>query len=169
LAPRTGSRAAVAARSSSATRALDFRRACRNCLFIANAPVVDASTTTPSRRFRSETLRSRAPSGVGDASANQEKFNRLYESLTAWAAHWSLQGFAGQQGYARLISFGQTLLSDAYIFFAYLGFIAMLVILGLPEVPAPAIRFVEPCMRAIGRNCSKQSMRSPARFADISG
>ncbi|MGH8470246.1 MAG: hypothetical protein ACREVY_15105 [Gammaproteobacteria bacterium] len=46
------------------------------------------------------------------------------------------EGFGGQEGYARLINFGQALLSNAYTVFVYLGFIAILVMLGLPEVPA---------------------------------
>ena len=67
---------------------------------------------------------------------NQEQFNRVYGTLTAWAEQWGFQGFGGQEGYARVINFGQMLLADAYTVFVYLGFIAILVILGLPEVPA---------------------------------
>lgn len=67
---------------------------------------------------------------------NQEQFNRIYGSVTDWAAQWGFEGFGGQAGYARLINFGQALLSNAYTVFVYLGFIAILVMLGLPEVPA---------------------------------
>lgn len=67
---------------------------------------------------------------------HQEQFDNLYKSLTDWVAKRGFEGFLGQQGYARLISFGQTLLADAYTVFVYLGFIALLVVLGLPEVPA---------------------------------
>jgi len=67
---------------------------------------------------------------------NQEQFNRIYGSVTDWAAQWGFEGFGGQEGYARLINFGQALLSNAYTVFVYLGFIAILVMLGLPEVPA---------------------------------
>lgn len=66
----------------------------------------------------------------------QDQFNNLYGSLTDWAAGWGFEGIVGQQGYARLINFGQTLLANAYTVFVYLGFIALLVVLGLPEVPA---------------------------------
>lgn len=66
----------------------------------------------------------------------QDQFNSLYGSLTDWASQWGFEGFAGQEGYARLIGFGRILLSNAYTVFVYLGFIAILVILGLPEVPA---------------------------------
>ena len=64
------------------------------------------------------------------------QFNRVYGSVTDWAAQWGFQGFGGQEGYARLINFAQTLLSNAYTLFVYLGFIGILVVLGLPEVPA---------------------------------
>lgn len=67
---------------------------------------------------------------------NQEKFNSIYASMVERAALWGFEGFGGQESYARLITFGQTLLSNGYTVFVYLGFIAILVILGLPEVPA---------------------------------
>lgn len=67
---------------------------------------------------------------------NQAKFNRIYGSASEWAAQWGFQEFGGQESYGRLIDFGQALLSNAYTVFVYLGFIALLVILGLPEVPA---------------------------------
>ncbi len=67
---------------------------------------------------------------------NQDQFASIYTSLTDRAAQWGLEGFGGQEGYARLIAFGQTLLSNGYTVFVYLGFISILVILGLPEVPA---------------------------------
>jgi predicted PurR-regulated permease PerM len=66
----------------------------------------------------------------------QGEFNRLYDSLTAWAAARGLEGFSGREGYGRLIDIGQTLLGNAYTVFVYLGFVAILVILGLPAVPA---------------------------------
>ena len=73
---------------------------------------------------------------VSAFAQNQEKFVRVYGLLTAWAAQWGFEGFDGLQGYNRLISFGQALLSNIYSVIFYLGFIAMLVIFGLPEVPA---------------------------------
>src|SRR5690349_16910276 len=67
---------------------------------------------------------------------NDEKFARMYASITAWAARRGFQELGVQEGYTRLVSFGQTILSNAYAVFLYLGFIAILVILGLPEVQA---------------------------------
>jgi predicted PurR-regulated permease PerM len=69
-------------------------------------------------------------------SRNQEEFGRIYGSVSDWAAQWGFQGFGGQEGYSRLINFAQAVLANAYTVFVYLGFIAVLVILGLPEVPA---------------------------------
>ena len=67
---------------------------------------------------------------------NQEQFSQMYKSLAGWAAQWGFQEFGGQEGYTRLINFGQSVLSNTYTLFVYLGFIGLLVILGLPEVPA---------------------------------
>ncbi|MGE4256840.1 MAG: AI-2E family transporter [Xanthobacteraceae bacterium] len=67
---------------------------------------------------------------------NQEKFNQIYGSAMDWAARFGFQEFGGQEGYTRLIDFGQVLLSNVYTVLVYLGFIALLVIFGLPEVPA---------------------------------
>ncbi len=66
---------------------------------------------------------------------NWQQFELLYQSATAWAEQWGIS-LGGQQGYSRLIGFGQGLLANAYTVFVYLGFIALLVVLGLPEVPA---------------------------------
>jgi predicted PurR-regulated permease PerM len=67
---------------------------------------------------------------------NQEEFNRIYDSVADWAAQWGFQHFGGQESYSRLINVAQAVLSNTYTVFVYLGFIAILVILGLPEVPA---------------------------------
>jgi predicted PurR-regulated permease PerM len=71
---------------------------------------------------------------------NQPQFDRVYASITDRAAQWGFQEFGGQQGYARLIDLGQTLLANTYTVFVYLGFIAILVIFGLPEVPALRVK-----------------------------
>jgi predicted PurR-regulated permease PerM len=73
---------------------------------------------------------------VAAFAQNQEQFDRLYAALTDWLVRRGLQEIGGLQWYSRLISFGQTLLANTYTVFVYLGFIAILVILGLPEVPA---------------------------------
>jgi AI-2 transport protein TqsA len=67
---------------------------------------------------------------------NQQKFDRIYATAIDWASQWGFQGLGGQESYIRLIDFGQMLLSNTYTVFVYLGFITLLVMLGLPEVPA---------------------------------
>ena len=66
---------------------------------------------------------------------NWEQFEKSYESLTQWGDQWGLT-VGGKEGYARLIAFGEQVLSSAYTVFVYLGFITLLVVLGLPQVPA---------------------------------
>lgn len=63
------------------------------------------------------------------------EFESAYESATAWADRSGLP-LGGKEGYARLITVGQGLLGNAYTISVYLAFIALLVVLGLPEVPA---------------------------------
>jgi AI-2 transport protein TqsA len=56
-----------------------------------------------------------------------------FQSLADWADQFGMPiDNAGMSD--RLVSFGQSLASDAYTALVYLGFIAILVILGLPEV-----------------------------------
>ena len=66
---------------------------------------------------------------------NWERFETGYQSLTQWGDEWGLT-IGGKEGYARLIGFGEEVLSNAYTVVVYLGFIALLVVLGLPQVPA---------------------------------
>lgn len=63
------------------------------------------------------------------------EFERLYQSATRWGDKVGLP-LGGDEGYTRLIGFGRAVLANGYTVFVYLGFIALLVILGLPEVPA---------------------------------
>lgn len=66
---------------------------------------------------------------------NQDEFGRIYESATQWAEQWGVH-LGGQRGYARLIGFAQSLFTNTYTIIGYVGIVAILVILGLPEVPA---------------------------------
>lgn len=52
-----------------------------------------------------------------------------------------LPGIGGDGGYDRLVAIGQILFWRVYTMLGYLGFIAVLVIMGLPEVPALAGKF----------------------------
>lgn len=62
------------------------------------------------------------------------RFEAIFRSASAWAERRGLS-LGADEGYARLIAFGQSLLANTYAVFGYLGFIAVLVVLGLPEVP----------------------------------
>ena len=67
---------------------------------------------------------------------NQRQIDEAYSSLTVWVAQWGFHGIAKAEQFGSLLNFGQMLLSNTYTVLVYLGFIAILVILGLPEVPA---------------------------------
>lgn len=67
-------------------------------------------------------------------TANQEAFARFYAAVSEWASRWGLP--LGETGLPRLVTFARSLLSGAYSLIVYLGFIGVLVIFGLPEVPA---------------------------------
>ncbi|MGE3987897.1 AI-2E family transporter [Pseudorhodoplanes sp.] len=68
-------------------------------------------------------------------ASNQEQFKQFYSALTDWAGQWGIDTLGALEGYNRLIDFGQMLLSNVYTVLVYLGFIAILVVLGLPAVP----------------------------------
>jgi predicted PurR-regulated permease PerM len=64
-----------------------------------------------------------------------DQFERMLSGLTARAERWGIP-IGGQAGYARLVGFGQQILANAYTVLGYVGLISLLVMLGLPEVPA---------------------------------
>ena len=64
----------------------------------------------------------------------QERINELYQSLIDWSERWGVQAPSYQFGQPRLMSLGQSLLANSYTLLAYLGFIGLLVVLGLLEV-----------------------------------
>lgn len=67
---------------------------------------------------------------------NQDQFKIIYGSISGWAGYWGLDNTGAMEGYSRLLTFGQVLLTNIYSIFGYLGFVAILVILGILEVPA---------------------------------
>lgn len=72
---------------------------------------------------------------------NQEQFRDLYGTYETWMESRGLPVLGGEGGYERLAAVAQIVFWQAYSFLAYLGFIAILVIMGLPEVPALATKF----------------------------
>jgi predicted PurR-regulated permease PerM len=72
---------------------------------------------------------------------NQEQFRTVYETYATWARDNGLPTLGGEGGYDRLVVIAQVLFWRIYAMLGYLGFIAVLVIIGLPEVPALARKF----------------------------
>jgi AI-2 transport protein TqsA len=72
---------------------------------------------------------------------NEEQFRALYESYAMWASGKNTPALGGENGYDRLVAVAQALFWRVYALLGYLGLIAVLVILGLPQVPALAGRF----------------------------
>jgi predicted PurR-regulated permease PerM len=67
--------------------------------------------------------------------ANQDRFRDLYGSASSWLQQHGLPSIGDRREYNRLIGVVAGLLSTSYTTFAYLGYVAVLVVLGLPEVP----------------------------------
>lgn len=68
---------------------------------------------------------------------NLDQFRQIYETVTDWLGRRGLSPpGGGRDAFERLLGIIQTVLAQAYSVLGYLGVIAVLVILGLPEVPA---------------------------------
>jgi predicted PurR-regulated permease PerM len=67
---------------------------------------------------------------------HQRQIDEAYSSLMVWLAQWGFHDVGKTEQFGSLLNLGQMLLSNTYTVLAYMGFIAILVILGLPEVPA---------------------------------
>ncbi|HEV2122526.1 MAG TPA: AI-2E family transporter [Chloroflexota bacterium] len=74
---------------------------------------------------------------------DQDRFRALYETYAQWAEGRGLPIPGGEGGYDRLVAIAEALFWRVYTVLGYLGLIAFLVILGLPEVPALADKFRE--------------------------
>ncbi|PPD46571.1 MAG: hypothetical protein CTY15_00695 [Methylocystis sp.] len=73
---------------------------------------------------------------VVQAFARQsDRLEQLYRQAAAWVESWG-GTIGGAGGYSRLMDMGQQALSNAYTLIVYLGFVALLVIFGLPEASA---------------------------------
>ena len=67
---------------------------------------------------------------------NQEQFRSLYETYATWAEARDLPVPGGEGGYTRLVTVARALFWQVYTMLGYFGVIAILVIMGLPVVPA---------------------------------
>ncbi len=68
---------------------------------------------------------------------NWGELEAIYRAAMGWLNKWGISGISPENR-SRLIGFGQDVLSNASTILIYLGFIAILVMLGLPEVTAMA-------------------------------
>jgi AI-2 transport protein TqsA len=66
---------------------------------------------------------------------NQARFNEIYDALATWRQRMGIDELGGEQAYAELLALARTVLTNIYTILVYLGFILLLVILALPEVP----------------------------------
>lgn len=69
-------------------------------------------------------------------AARQDQFRQLYDGYAAWAGGHGLHVIDAEGGYDRLVGVARAVVSQAYTVLAYLGLVTVLVLLGLPEVPA---------------------------------
>jgi len=72
---------------------------------------------------------------------HQDEFRALYNEYTGWAHDHGLPVLQGSSGFERLLGIARSLIADIYSTLSYLGLIAVVVIMGLPEVPALGRRF----------------------------
>lgn len=75
-----------------------------------------------------------AAEAVRGIAANWPKLESTYDALVDWADRYGVP--LSGTGDRRALLMLQSLVADAYTFVFYLGFVAILVVLGLPEVPA---------------------------------
>lgn len=75
-----------------------------------------------------------AAQAVRTIAENAPALERAYDAALAWAGRHGVP--LDELGSRRALAAVQAILLDAYTFVAYLGFVGVLVILGLPEVPA---------------------------------
>lgn len=68
---------------------------------------------------------------------NWGQLEAIYRAAMGWLNKWEISGISPENR-SRLIGFGQDVLSNASTILIYLGFIAILVMLGLPKVTAIA-------------------------------
>jgi predicted PurR-regulated permease PerM len=71
-----------------------------------------------------------------------DRLDVLYHHVSDWTASWGWS-LDGEEGYRRLVGVARGLLQNIYTILGYLGFTALLVIFGLPEVPALRLKLRE--------------------------
>ena len=74
-------------------------------------------------------------------ATNGEQYRALYDVYAAWAQEKGLPVVGGEGGYDHLVAIARIVFWRIYVVLGYVGLIAVLVIMGLPEVPALAHKF----------------------------
>lgn len=64
---------------------------------------------------------------------HSEQLEQAFQSATAWMQN---AGARGEDGFSRIVEWAQSIVANVYAILFYFGFIALLVVLGLAEVPA---------------------------------
>lgn len=67
-------------------------------------------------------------------AVHESRLESAYRPVAGWLRQWGF-AFDPARAHSALIGFGQSLLSNVYATFTYLGFIVLLTIFGLPQVP----------------------------------
>ena len=86
---------------------------------------------------------------------NWGQLEQVYQAVLHWLQRWGIDGIQLNDR-SRLIGIGQDVLSNASTILVYLAFIALLVVLGLPEVT----RIAEKIDRQIGKDESLEIVKT---------
>ena len=92
---------------------------------------------------------------------NWGQLERVYQTIIHWFEKWGIAGVDLSDHRSKLIGVGQEVLSNASTIMVYLAFVALLVVLGLPEVTATAKKLD----REIGNDDSREVARTIKEIA----
>jgi predicted PurR-regulated permease PerM len=76
-------------------------------------------------------------------AANQGRFDQVYNTLAVWGRQLGVDEMDSSRIYAELVGPAQALATSVYTIMVYLGFVLLLVILLLPEVPLVGRKLAE--------------------------
>lgn len=94
----------------------------------------------------------------------QDEFRALYNSYANWAQQNGLPIDNTVGGFDRLLSIARAFLAELYTVLSYLGLIAVIVVLGLPEVPALVRKLKKQFARSENREIFEAVVEIAANF-----
>lgn len=94
----------------------------------------------------------------------QDEFRSLYNSYASWARNNGLPIDKTVGGFDRLLGIARAFLSEVYTVLSYLGLIAVIVILGMPEVPALVRKFRKQFERSENREIFQATIEIARNF-----